>query len=699
MHPFELTSLLLASLSLALPAPARAEVATEQASQNDSSGDTVCSASGCDRRAISVDEEPIIVIALPPPVAADAYGVEHLSQEALRNSASGGIEGTLATIAGFQQFRRSDSRSSNVSAQGITLRAIGGNATSRTLLVRDGVPVADAFFGFIPFATLPVEEIASVRVTRGSGTGPFGAGAVAGVIELDSAALSQRPSLAFGLTGGSRNSLQADGAIIVSLGAGHVALDAHHDRGDGFFTTPPNQRVAATVPARYQTTTLSLAASAPVDANSTLSARVGLFRDERTLRFAGADNEARGVDASIRLVSTGGWQWEALAWIQARDFSNIVVSATSFRATLDQRDTPTTGLGAKLELRPPVGANRTLRIGIDARVADGIATEDVLATSGARTLTRRAGGTSQVAGGYVEGDAHIGAISLTAGARVDHWRLDDGALLETRTDGSVQTATAFIGRAGTIASLRGGIGWAVSDQLTLRSSAYSGFRIPTLNELYRGFTVFPVVTRANADLRPERLVGAEVGVEWRPFDGASMTLTGFDNHLRNAIANVTIATNARQRRNIEGLRTRGIEVALGLSQGPWRLDANWSFSNARLRPLATDSAAAALAGLRPAQSPVHAGGAALSWLGHAGASAHIGVRHIGAQFEDDRNIDRLPPATIVDAVIRYPLGHGLVASARGENLFNVDVVTRNAAGSIDLGNPRTIWLGLQWAIR
>ncbi|MFN7398215.1 MAG: TonB-denpendent receptor, partial [Sandaracinobacter sp.] len=33
--------------------------------------------------------------------------------------------------------------------------------------------------------------------------------------------------------------------------------------------------------------------------------------------------------------------------------------------------------------------------------------------------------------------------------------------------------------------------------------------------------------------------------------------------------------------------------------------------------------------------------------------------------------------------------------ARVENLFDTQVVTRNAGGSIDLGTPRILWLGLR----
>ena len=119
--------------------------------------------------------------------ATPAYGSQEIGRERLNSSASGRIEDVLNGAAGFQQFRRSDSRSSNPSAQGVTLRALGGNATSRTLVLLDGVPMADPMFGYIPLSALTPERLASVRITRGGGAGAFGAGAVAGAIELTSA--------------------------------------------------------------------------------------------------------------------------------------------------------------------------------------------------------------------------------------------------------------------------------------------------------------------------------------------------------------------------------------------------------------------------------------------------------------------------------------------------------------------------------
>lgn len=638
----------------------------------------------------------LVVTALPDPIAIDAYGRQTITAEQLDTSAGATLESALGQVAGFQQFRRSDSRSANISAQGIGLRGIGGNATSRTLLLRDGVPVADAFFGFIPFTALPLEDVARVRITRGSGTGPFGAGALTGVIEVETTAPSDRPPLAAAIALGSRGSWQGDVSLVRPLGAGHVAITAHHDRGDGFFTTPQAQRVTASVPARYRGTNVAVNAAVPVSGDVTITAGVSLFRDDRILRFAGADSGAGGVDASLRLIGSGDWQWDALGWVQARDFSNIVVSATSFRPTLDQRDTPTTGWGTKFELRPPVGADRTLRIGFDLRGADGLAIEDALLASGAISANRRAGGQSLVGGLFVEGDASFGPLALTLGGRLDGWRLTDGRALERRGDGVVTRDEIFPARSGTVASVRGAATWALGRDLTLRIAGYTGFRLPTLNELYRGFTVFPVVTRANPLLDPERLRGAEIGAIWRPLDGLTLDVTAFDNRLRDAVANVTIGNNLRERRNIAAIRARGVEASFALAVGDWRLNGAWAYSDARVRADARDLAALPLNGLRPAQSPVHSASASIGWHFADGALAHIGLRHLGAQFEDDRNVDRLRAATTVEALLRVPVTDRLSLELRGENLFDVDVVTRNAAGSIDLGTPRTIWLGLRW---
>jgi iron complex outermembrane receptor protein len=119
---------------------------------------------------------------LAAPAGAAAYAGVMIDRARLTSDASGRLEDVLRDVAGFQQFRRTDSRSANPTSQGATLRSIGGNASSRALVLLDGVPQADPFASFIPWNVLAPAGLGAVRVTRGGGAGPFGAGAVAGTI-------------------------------------------------------------------------------------------------------------------------------------------------------------------------------------------------------------------------------------------------------------------------------------------------------------------------------------------------------------------------------------------------------------------------------------------------------------------------------------------------------------------------------------
>lgn len=626
---------------------------------------------------------------LAAPESAAAYDQQVIEAERLRSSASGRIEDALAAVAGFQQFRRSDSRSSNPTSQGVTLRALGGNATSRSLVLLDGVPMADPFFGHIPLSALAPERLALARVTRGGGAGAFGAGAVAGTIELESAGAADLGLVEGEALGNDRGETALSAMLAPRLGSGFAVASVRWDRGQGFWTTPDSQRVAATTRARYESRSASLRGVAPLSPDVELQARVLVYDDHRTLRFQGADSSSSGQDASLRLVGRGAWAFDVLGYVQARDYANVVVSAATFRKTLDQRSTPSTGWGGKIELRPPVGERHVLRLGGDWRVAKGTMYEDAYNAAGAITARRSAGGRNADLGLYAEADWRIGAVTLTGGARVDRWSIGAGFFLDsTRPD------QRFAPRSGWAESLRGGALVDAGGGLTLRASAYSGLRQPTLNELYRPFTVFPVTTRANALLGNERLVGFEAGADFEPVKGVRLSATAFDNRVRHAVANVTIGTNLRERQNVDAIRARGLELGAGIEAGALRLDGSLAWTDARVEAASSP----ALNRKRPAQTPELAASATLAWQLRQGWRLAATVKHVGAQFEDDLQTDVLPAATTLDAFAQFPLSRRVSLILRAENLTDTQIVTRNQAGSIDLGAARTVWAGLRVAL-
>ncbi|MDT8280282.1 MAG: TonB-dependent receptor, partial [Erythrobacter sp.] len=558
----------------------------------------------------------------------------------------------------------------------------------------DGVPIADPFFGFIPLSAIAPETLGTVRVTRGGGSGPFGAGALAGTIELESAAPGESAPLLASAAINSRAESELSGVLTQRLGRGFAVASGRWDRGQGFFTTPDDQRVPATARAGFDSWNAALRAVAPLTSDVELQARVAAFRDARTLRFEGADSTSEGQEASLRIVGRGAWQFDALAYVQARDFTNVVISSTRFTPALDQRATPSTGGGGKFELRPPLAEAHDIRIGADYRRADGELQEDAIsAFTGLVTERRRAGGETANLGLFVEDDWQIGPLLVNGGLRADRTSITGGFFRAVDPAGVPVNAISAPDRSDWAVSWRAGALFYATRRLDIRAAAYTGLRLPTLNELYRPFVVFPVVTEANAALENERLEGFEVGLDWQPINQIVLSLTAFDNEVENAIANVTIAPNLRRRENLPAITARGVEASLAAKFGAVSIDGSLAWTDAEVRG---EGASIDLDGNRPAQTPEFAASVTFGWQPAPGWRVAGTLRHVAAQFEDDREADRLAPATTLDAFLTAPLAGALSLVVRAENLTDETIITRNQGGSIDLGAPRAVWLGLRY---
>ena len=654
---------------------------------------------------------------LPAPVGDAAYDIVTIDRDALTRSASGRLEDILRDAAGFQQFRRSDARSAHPTSQGATLRGLGGNASSRALILLDGVPQVDPFGGWVSWAAYDPMRLGLVRVTRGGGSGAYGPGALAGTIELMSAGPTQLAPIWGGVAYGSRDSIDADAGLSGQLGGGFASLSGSYAKGDGFTPIVKAQRGPVDRPAPYEQYSVAARAVIPLGNDTELQANGLAFHDARDRGTDFTDNRTTGADASLRLVGRGRWGWEAVAWLQTREFSSGFASINAARATvtptLDQYNVPATGLGARFELRPPVGQGIELRLGGDARQTEG-KTKEIAFTAGAPSRLRRAGGRTRTIGAFA--DASIAAgdmLTLTGGVRIDRWWIENGIFRETALIPTIVPLNAdFADRSSTEPTARAGIAFKPTPAITLRSAAYLGWRLPTLNELYRPFRVGADATAANAALVPERLKGIDGGIDYRLFSIVHLGATLFYNELDDAIANVTLGTGPgsfpgvgfvgaggsyRQRRNLDAIRSQGVEFEAGINLAGWSLSASYAYVDARVR---ASGAAAALHGLRPAQTPRHHASATLAWAEHQGPVASVTLRYVGRQYEDDQNARVLDEALTLDASALIPLAKGLALDLRAENLADARVeATVSGANLVERATPRTLWVGLRYGGR
>lgn len=661
------------------------------------------------------DEIVVTGRGLDAPPGDAAYDVVTVDRERLTGPASNRLDDVLRDVAGVAQFRRSDSRSAHPTSQGVTLRGLGGNASSRALLLLDGVPQADPFGGWVAFPAYLPDRLAAVRVTRGGGSGYAGPGALAGTIELTSGTPADLGLLQLRAAYGSRESMEASAVGSTALGGGFVTLAGHYARGDGFVPIVAEQRGPADRAAPYEQASLALRSIVDMGGGAELQANVSGFTDRRDRGVDFTRIASDGADASIRLVKRGGWGWSALAYVQTRQFASgfasVDDSRTNAAPTLDQYGVPATGIGGRIELQPPVGGGVTLRLGGDVRHVSGRTQERYSYVAGAPTRRRVAGGESSTIGGFLDASYEAGALTLSAGGRLDRWTIANGSLVERPlAGGAALTDLAFANRSGTEATGRIGAAYAVG-AVTVRAAAYRGWRLPTLNELYRPFRVGADATAANAALDPERLTGAEVGLDWRPAPALTLRATGYWNRLDDAIANVTLASGPgtfpgvgfvsaagvyRQRRNLDAVEARGIELDGRFDSGPVSLSASYAFADSRVH---ASGLAAALDDLRPAQTAQHQASATLAWR-RDDLGAALTARYGSPQYEDDQNSRKLADALTFDAAAALPVTAGLSVEARAENLADARVEAGiSGPGVIERATPRTLWLGLRYRLR
>ena len=659
-----------------------------------------------------LSDQPVDIVvigrALEAAKAEQTLTVQLIDETQLRAAPSLALEQVLQQAAGLQLFRRSDARSANPTSQGVTLRALGGNAASRALLVLDGVPQTDPFGGWVNWPAFDPLSLEQVRVTRGGGSVADGPGALAGTIELES---SVKPGTLADVSVGSRGSVEGHLIANERLGGGVAGLSVHAGRGDGFVPVTSDTRGIADRRASYGNAAGTLRWAGPVTRAVELQGSLSGFIDDRSRGLRFSDNRTRGAGASVRLVGSGRWQWSATGYLQRRAFESSFATTdagrTTARRTSLQYHVPGRGLGWSAELRPPLGAQVEVRLGTDGRFMRGQSDELGTYLDEVAARDRSSGGKVAHAGAFAEASWSRGPVLLTGGARLDRLRIADGFFRErVIASGALSQEQRYRARSEWLPTVRSGVRVALGSGIGVRGAAYLGWRPPTINELFRPFRLGPDATAANPQLQPERLSGAEAGVDWLR-RRTRLQLTAFRNRMADPIVNVSLGRGPgtfptvgfvpagglfRQRRNLAAIDVAGLEGGVTWSRGAWSLAGNASWTRARVRG---GGAGRNLTGLRPAQTPAFAAAASTSWSGKS-AAATLQLRYVGAQFEDDLNRLRLPSALTVDGSLQLPLAKRLQLVARAENLLDAEVVAaRTSDGTTERATPRTLWLGLR----
>ena len=163
--------------------------------------------------------------------------------------------------------------------------------------------------------------------------------------------------------------------------------------------------------------------------------------------------------------------------------------------------------------------------------------------------------------------AVTGALTATVNGRYDHIKLSYDDYLPA-------AAAASLSKNFNVGSWRAGLNYDVSDSASLYTNVSTGFRAPTIQQLFAGTINLTGGVAANPNLKPEQAYNFEVGVRGKLdlIGGIEWDIAAFQIDRKDFILNVAgqyanPATGVTdQYQNIGGMRNRGVELAVKTDQ-------------------------------------------------------------------------------------------------------------------------------------
>jgi vitamin B12 transporter len=187
----------------------------------------------------------------------------------------------------------------------------------------------------------------------------------------------------------------------------------------------------------------------------------------------------------------------------------------------------------------------------------------------------------------------------------------------------------------------------------LRTSYATGFRAPTLNQLYSSIAGFS----GNPNLKPEESKSFDVGVDQRLLnDNLYLSAGYFWNRFDNLIVTGTTTFN-----QIGHAKSQGWEAALGYTFSR-QLEVKGQYTYTLTRDL--DS------GRRIQRWPIHTASATVSYMPFERARINVDFRYVGSRFNDTANAVKMGSFDVVNISATYDVTKHMQVYGRIDNAFD-----------------------------
>ena len=529
----------------------------------------------------------------------------------------------------------------------------GSNSNHVKVLI-DGIEVSDPSTPgrVFDFGHLLTNDIERIVVLRGPQSGFYGSDAIGGVISIITKKGEGPPKLTVTTEGGSYGTFNQFGTLSGSVDRFNYAFSVGHYRSDAIPVTPrdlvpPGWRVN---PNFYDNRTYSTKLG--YDFNEYFSLNYAGRLTNSTQRFTG-DNSYPDpfgfypLPDQIRSRSDAQFQYhrgEAVINLLDGRFRNVFGVGYTNADTTNQGP-PITALTPYVSGMPTYGIGIRTRYDYQGdvlivdgqRLVFGVQRDDESFSN--KTINPKTGNT----GAYVQlQQQFFDRFYLTSNLRYD----DNDAFGSHMT---YRVAPAYI---------------VPGTETKLKASVGTGFKAPTLTQLYQSFPEFGFY--ANPNLRPEKSMGWDAGFEQPLFnDRVRFGATYFDNDFKNLINSVTVAPFTSTLENVGRAHAYGVESFLDIAATD-TLKFKLSYTNTSTRD--------EIKRQELLRRPRHKAAGTVEWRPLERLTLSGTVIYIGPQVDLTRDFSvprfRTDPYAIVNLAATYKVTDYLDVFARVDNLFD-----------------------------
>ena len=629
--------------------------------------------------------------------------------------------------------------------QSINVRGLGN---ARTLVLIDGVPANDAFYGTVQWNLVPMSSIDSVEFIRGGVSSLWGNYGMGGVINIK----TKTPV----------NSQQEASASYGAFGTGNVAASKDLIASENlqlrfsadYFNTDGYQNIATISPASPTSIKNGQGDAASHNSNVRMQGYFkatqdtsGFFRvgyhtmSDLSSGYAFATNIMQETDvaggATTRLDDKSkvdvNFFYENTGFNKQNGSTSAAAGTKGATAPYNYpyinaiyKD-PYSTIGASAQYTQEViGLIDQYVVGVDARNIGGSNQTNNLTTNGTSAAVNYAQGQQTFYGlmGQMKSKAESIPLETTLAARVDQWNSQTPTNYNAGSNGVNPAYQNIPNQSKTQFSPTLGLLYKMNKDWDLRSAAYQAFHAPGMNNTLRSYGSSTGYYFANANLTPETMTGYEVGTDYR-WKGGFAQLTAFNNYIQNAVTTYNLSstsakdvalakslcgatgnplagtgnvgicnsTNVNYYTNNQNLLSQGIEFQFHHDiNSQWATDANYAFTSTKLTMSATsDPTNKQVGGV-----PQNILGGGLTYYPVPQASLTATIRYVGSSWLDTKNQYGVPAYAVVGLRANYEMTKNTTVYASAVNLFNRQYITFGTGSSNTqyvLGMPQAISVG------